>query len=277
MPSEQWQEVGDGVFYRRYDPLDVSIGLVRGTSGVTLIDTRNNPAEANEIINDVAQQFGQEIVAAINTHAHYDHSFGNQIFNAAGIPIYGHYKVPAHFEQYEKPRLDLVKSHPATEPDKSWQDVILTPPTVLVEERRLISDGGRTIELIPLAPGHTDSDLVVHIQDAGVWFFGDIIEESGPPMFGSGAHPLGWPGVLTSLLEELSDSDVIIPGHGQPVNRSFVLEQLKNFQLLAIEIRSAHMEGIPTGRIDFSPQVLRLWPEEFLSEAAKDGYRELGD
>lgn len=277
MSNGQWNKVAEDVFHRRYEPLDVSIGLVVGPTGSTIIDTRNNPAEAEEIIMDVAQCFGQEIVAVINTHAHYDHTFGNQVFKAAGIPIYGHYLVPDHFERYEKPHLARVKSHPAAEPDKSWQDVILTPPTVLIEERELISVGGRDIELIPLAAGHTDSDLAIHIPDAGVWFLGDIIEESGPPMFGSGAHPLGWPGMLTSLLDDISDSHVIIPGHGRPVERSFVIEQLKDFQLLAQEIRSAHTARIPAERIDFSVRLLHVWPEEFLREAAKDGYREIGD
>lgn len=57
MTDRTWTQVGDGVYQRRYDPLDVSVGLVIGPCGATVIDTRNNPAEAQEIMNDVAQQF----------------------------------------------------------------------------------------------------------------------------------------------------------------------------------------------------------------------------
>ena len=46
MSGGGWREVGPGVFQRRYDPLDVSVGAVIGPHGATLIDTRNNPAEA---------------------------------------------------------------------------------------------------------------------------------------------------------------------------------------------------------------------------------------
>ncbi len=44
----------------------------------------------------------------VNTHAHFDHTFGNARFGPAsdiGAPIYGHDLVPAHLDQYERPML----------------------------------------------------------------------------------------------------------------------------------------------------------------------------
>ncbi|UUX57881.1 MBL fold metallo-hydrolase [Glutamicibacter halophytocola] len=277
MGNGQWIEAGNGVFQRRYDPLDVSIGLVLGPSGAVVIDTRNNPAEALAVIEDVAEGFSLPIMAAINTHAHYDHSFGNQVFKAEGIPIYGHHLIARHYANYEKPHLDKVKNHPGTEPDKSWQEVVLTPPTVPVQAPTTICPGGREIELLPLAPGHTDTDLAVRIPDAGIWFLGDIIEESGPPMFGSGAHPLGWPQVLESLLERIGESDAIIPGHGTPVDRAFVVRQQQQLELLADELSAAHAQEIPAGKIRFSAGLLQIWPAQFLREAVQDVYAQLGD
>ena len=48
----------------------------------------------------------------------------------------------------------------------------------------------------PALPGHTDTDLVVHVPDADTWVVGDVIEASGSPMFGSGCYPLEFPGSL---------------------------------------------------------------------------------
>ena len=270
-----WHQVAQGVFQRRYDPLDISVGAVLGAHGVTIIDTRNNAREAQEIIDEATTQFGLPIVAVVNTHAHYDHTFGNQLFAQQGIPIYGHHRIPAHFEQFEKPGLEKVRRSPELEPDMDWDGVQLTPPDHLLEEPCTLDLGGRNIKLIPLGAGHTDTDLAIHIPDAKTWFLGDIIEQSGPPMFGSGADPLGWPGVLESLLTRIQPGDVIVPGHGEPVDRDFVIQQLHCFKLLAQTLGSAHETGTAIKDIVFPAPVRTLWPAEFLHEAAKDAYAQL--
>ncbi len=275
MADGTWTQVGEGVYQRRYDPLDVSVGLVIGPRGATVIDTRNNPAEAQEILNDVAKQFAVPIAAVLDTHAHYDHTFGNQVFAHAGIPIYGHHLIAQHFDNFERPRLLRVQQDPESEPDKSWAEVELMPPNVPIAEATTVDLGGRELKLIPLGPGHTETDLAIFIPDAGVWFLGDIIEESGPPMFGSGSFPLGWPEVLGSLLQLIEPHHVLIPGHGQAVDRTFASGQLAMFELLAQTLRTAHAASVAVDEIQYSAQLLALWSGEFLHEAAVDGYAQL--
>ncbi|WEO76879.1 MBL fold metallo-hydrolase [Cryobacterium sp. SO2] len=118
MTESGWLEVGRGVFQRRYDPLDVSVVVAAGPTGLTVIDTRNNPAEGDELIRDVALRFGLPIVAVVNTHAHYDHTFGNQSF--AALPsavVYGHHLIPRHFAEYGAPRLAAQQADPTREPE----------------------------------------------------------------------------------------------------------------------------------------------------------------
>jgi len=79
----------------------------------------------------------------------------------------------------------------------------------------LLHVGDRAVHLIPLGPGHTDTDLVVNVPDAHAWLVGDVVEASGPPMYGSGCFPLGLPLQLAFLLNEVTDADVVVPGHGQ--------------------------------------------------------------
>ena len=277
MPDNHWVQVGSGVFQRRYEPVDVSVGVILGTYGVTIIDTRNNPEEGQQLIDHVTEYFCLPVVAAINTHAHYDHTFGNQAFSRASIPVIGHHLIPQHFRQYEKPHLQKVLERPDSEPDKTWANVILSEPDHLINENCTLNLGGRDIELLPLGPGHTDTDLAVFVPDVGTWFLGDIIEESGPPMFGSGAYPLDWPRVLKDLLTKIESAHMIVPGHGNPVRRDFVAEQQKKFELLAHEIKAAHQQHVPVARITFSAELGQLWPEDFLNAAAKDGYGQLGD
>lgn len=165
----------------------------------------------------------------MNTHAHFDHTFGNQQF-AAGSPtpatIIGHHRLPAHLDQYERPRLAAWGAGSGGEPDREWETLRITPPTQLVDVRRPLQIGPRSVELQPLGPGHTDTDLVVHVPDARCWIVGDVVEASGPPMYGSGCFPLQHPHQMGALLAQLGEQDVVVPGHGPLVDRAFVEAQL---------------------------------------------------
>lgn len=277
MTESGWLEVGHGVFHRRYDPMDVSVVVVVGPTGLTVVDTRNNPAEAEEVIRDIARRFDLPIVAVVNTHAHYDHTFGNQSFAALpSVLIYGHHLMPRHFAEYEGPRLTAQQADPSREPDKRWADVVLTPPGELVTARTAVVAGGRTIELIPLEPGHTDTDLAVLVPDCRVWLLGDVIEQSGPPMFGSGSYPLAWPEVLAGLLGVIRPGDVIVPGHGVVVDRDFVERQMAALQTVADTIRSCAAARTSLDDLPDDHALFTLWPRAMLESAFTQGGAQLG-
>ncbi|GAA4490051.1 MBL fold metallo-hydrolase [Microbacterium panaciterrae] len=273
--TDEWIEVARGVFQRRYEPMDVSVGVIAGRTGVTVVDTRNNPAEAAEIVRDVEERFALPILPVVNTHAHYDHTFGNQIFAERDIPIYGHRLIPEHFAQYERPRLQKVQEHPESEPDEAWAQVRLTPPTVLIDAPRRIDVGGRVIELRPLPPGHTDTDLAVLVPDVRAWFLGDVVEESGPSMFGSGSYPLDWPGALDVLLERIRPGDVLVPGHGSVIDRDFIVRQASRLRAVADGILAAYSAGVSPEDAALDPALQAWWPESFLRSALRAGYVQL--
>jgi len=276
MTESGWVEVGRGVFQRRYEPMDVSVIVVVGPAGLTVVDTRNNPAEAEEVIRDVDARFGLPIVAVVNTHAHYDHTFGNQTFaTLSSVPIYGHHRIPQHFAAYEGPRLAAQQADPSREPDKDWADVVLTPPDVLVTAPVALMVGGRALELIPLDPGHTDTDLAVLVPDCRVWLLGDVIEESGPPMFGSGSYPFTWPVVLAGLLETIRPGDIIVPGHGAVVDRDFVVRQMEALQQVADTIRASVTAGTSLEDLPADHDLFGLWPKVMLDSAFARGAEQL--
>jgi glyoxylase-like metal-dependent hydrolase (beta-lactamase superfamily II) len=244
-----WTEIATGVHQRRYEPLDVSVVAIDGKDGLLLVDTRCDPTEADELIAEVAIRFASPVRWVVNTHAHFDHSFGNQRFGPGSeldVPIYGHRNVRRHYTEFEAPRLAAYLADPSREPDRNWQDVVLTPPTHEVSERDSIDIGGRVVELVPLAPGHTDTDIALLVPDARLWILGDIVEESGPPMYGSGSFPLGWPEVLDSLLDEMHPFDIVIPGHGRVVDPAFVEAQASGLRLIADRIREASARNLTT-------------------------------
>jgi glyoxylase-like metal-dependent hydrolase (beta-lactamase superfamily II) len=234
------------VFVQAYANLDINICVVRGDDELLLIDSRSSPSEAAEVKRDLQVFAPARVKMLINTHAHFDHTFGNQQFGPGSnlnVPIYGHHLVPAHLDLYERPRLAAWRAGAGGEPDRDWHDVRITPPTHLVSVGTTLRVGTRAVELHPLGPGHTDTDLVVHVPDAHAWIVGDVVEASGPPMYGSGCFPLELPDQLAFLLGELEDADAVVPGHGPVVDRAFVSSQLDDVTGLVHQLRLAYQAG----------------------------------
>lgn len=77
--------MADGVFCRRYEPWDVTVGFVRAAAGVLLIDTRANPNEGAELRRDLLQLDSRPPRWVVNTHQHFDHVGGNGCFPEATI------------------------------------------------------------------------------------------------------------------------------------------------------------------------------------------------
>lgn len=269
-----WREVAEGVLQRRYNPLDVSVCVVRGPTGLLLVDTRSSPRQADEIRKDLRELGDQPVLAVVNTHAHFDHTFGNQRFTS--VPIYGHRLVPAHLEAYERPMLATWVAR-GEEPVQEWAEVVITSPSVLVDDSHRIDLGGRAVELLHLGRGHTDNDVVLHIPDASTWLVGDLVEESGPPMYGSGCFPLDWPATNAALADRMGSADVVVPGHGMPVSRQFVAEQQTQLAAVASLIRELHATGIPVAEALSAGAARWPFPQEGLGAAVTEGYLALGE
>jgi glyoxylase-like metal-dependent hydrolase (beta-lactamase superfamily II) len=224
--SSVWNEVGDRVWVRRYEALDQTIGAVGGEAGLAVIDTRANHRLADELRDDLRQLPG-DLVTVVNTHGHWDHAFGNARF--AAFPIWAHVRCAGFIaETGEAARTRLIEDYP-DEAD-AFRDVVLTPPTDSFEEFESIDLGGRRLDLRYLGRGHTDNDIVALVSDASVLFAGDLLENAPAPAFGD-SFPMSWPVTGLALLA-LVDG-VVVPGHGDPFDRSFAERQVAELAELA--------------------------------------------
>ena len=269
------------VFRRRYQPHDVSVCVVRAADGLLVCDTRSSHRQADEILADLAELGTLPVRWVVNTHAHFDHSFGNARFGPdsdLGAPIYAHERVPAHLDTYERPMLaELITA--GEEPREEWAEIVITPPTVLVGEAMTLDLGGTAAELLHLGRGHTDNDLLVHVPASGAWLTGDLVEESGPPVYGSGSFPLDWPGTIGRLRAALREGDVLVPGHGAVVGAAFLAAQHEQLAAAATLIRELHAAGVPAERAEAEARHHWPFPEGLpgcgFAAAIRDGYRQL--
>jgi len=100
----------------------------------------------------------------------------------------------------------------------------LMPPDRLVDDRAELDLGGRTVAFVHPGLAHTDHDLLVHVPDASVVFAGDVVEH-GPDGFTAYSFnaetALGaWALAMDALLA--LNPDLVVPGHGDPVDQAFV-------------------------------------------------------
>jgi len=231
-----WQEIGDRVFTRRYRFYNQQIGVILGGRDVLIVDTRSTPAQAREIVADVRGLTRDPVSVIVDTHWHYDHSFGNSVFRPAAA--WGHVRAA------ERLRIDgpaAIKRVAAEEPEIASDvlETVIDPPENTFESRATVELGDRLVELSYHGRAHTDGDIVVHVPDARVLFAGDLLEEGAPPYFGDG-FPMDWPATVEHLVALASGA--VVPGHGAVGDRRFVEEQLAAFRRLT-ELARAVNEG----------------------------------
>jgi glyoxylase-like metal-dependent hydrolase (beta-lactamase superfamily II) len=286
-----WNEVGDNCFVRRYERFDVNVGVVRGSGGLLVIDTRGDHREATELLGDLRALGPGPVRWVANTHSHFDHVFGNGRFTDAAegepmpslvevsndLEIWGHLALSAWWSDDYRHQLlaHLRESMPAFA--EALDEVVITLPDHLVDDSVVLDLGDRSVELRHFGRAHTDNDLVVVVPDAGVVFAGDIVEESAPPAFGDDSFPLEWPETLHTLerwLAAQSGGDrVVVPGHGAPVDLAFVSRQRGDLTALAERLSGLHTAGVSVDdalRLDDWP-----FPTGALGDAVARAYAQL--
>jgi glyoxylase-like metal-dependent hydrolase (beta-lactamase superfamily II) len=244
----RWVELADGVLVRRYDELDLSVGLVIGTLGCLVVDTRSDPDQGAELYAAV-REVTRRPCTVVLTHAHFDHCLGTAAF------------LPAAVWAHSRCRDDLARGGAAQHAEAvAWSraqglpDRMLVRPVVpdhTVTEPIEVDLGDRRLRLTHPGRGHTDHDLAVWSPDTGVLFAGDLVEQGADPDF-TDAYPLEWPTAVTELLR--LDPHMVVPGHGEPVDAEFVTAQRDDLTALADVCRAVRAgELTAEGALTASP------------------------
>src|SRR5436190_4064929 len=231
-----YSAIGNGTIETRSSNL-----VIIDTDDVVLVDTNITPEATRRLVNDIKTLTDKPIRYVVNTHWHYDHTDGNQVFGP-DVTIIGHenerteilagvlknrlaqefQNLPAQIENARKQggdRLTVLEAY-----QEQLKETVPTPPTLTVADHLTIFRGDREIRILYLGRGHSDTDLIVYLPKEKVIATGDFFE--GP---GTGALNFGFHDEWANNLEKLKaiDFETVVPGHGEPFKGK---EQIAYFQ-----------------------------------------------
>jgi glyoxylase-like metal-dependent hydrolase (beta-lactamase superfamily II) len=164
--------------------------VVVADDGVVVTDPIS--AEAAEWLKaEIAQRFNKPITHLIYSHSHGDHASGGQVFG--DVTAIAHENAPAAI-------------------DGVTVDTRISEPTE-------IAVGGKTLELVPLGPGHGNDMLVMIVRPENVAFVVDVVSPDRVPYQDMAGVDVDGLAKQIEAVEAL-DFDTMLPGHGRRGDKS---------------------------------------------------------
>ncbi|MFZ0212145.1 MAG: MBL fold metallo-hydrolase [Candidatus Acidiferrales bacterium] len=182
-------------------------GFVIGDDGVAVVDTFENPAAAQELLDQIRLKTKLPIRFVVNTHYHLDHVAGNNIFAAVGATVMAQENVRV-WERTENSKFFGAK----ITPQQKEMVESLGLPSVTYKDGVEIYLGARKL-IVRSLPGHTGGDSFVYDPAANVVFCGDLFwDHTLPNLIDASTKP--WISSLDTLLADYPTA-TFVPGHGE--------------------------------------------------------------
>ena len=251
------KKVADGVYAAVAAPaykVNCNAAVIVTNDGVIVVDSHSKPSAARAVYRQIQAVTRQPVRKIVNTHFHWDHWQGNEVYTAAnpgveivatehtkdnlmrseagngGIPFVAK-QVAALPAEIQRLREELARASDAAgkariesnlrQAEAYFEELKqLKPalPTRTVSVTQTLTDGGREIQLQVLGRAHTDGDLFVLLPKEKVIVTGDALIDWMPYL--NDGYPEDWVRTLDAL--EKLDFTHIIPGHGDVLPKSHV-------------------------------------------------------
>jgi glyoxylase-like metal-dependent hydrolase (beta-lactamase superfamily II) len=246
-------------------------GFIVGSDAALIIEGHTQPAGAAFELEALRMVSQVPVEGAIDTHYHFDHSFGNAFYGAQGIPVWAHAKAAplmveryanvqgqdkaplfAPFEKSVRDTADPVRRQRA-EGDLGAAKLLYgaVDATVLSLPNRPLDPAKlpMTVELggikavIETYPGHTPTDLVVRVPEQNITFTGDLLFNAWYPVTFD-AEISKWRATLEKFAGFGKDA-LFVPGHGQVCGQEGIATLRAVMDDLANQAEKFFKAGVP--------------------------------
>jgi len=217
-----------------------------GDDGVFLVDDDFAPM-AEKLLTKLKELKGASPRYIVNTHFHYDHTGGNEVFGPTATII----AATGVRDRLMKEQTLWKKQHSPVPPQAL--------PTLTFEQTLFLYVNGEDIQILHLPDGHTDGDTVVFFPRNKVASLGDLYFSGMYPIF----HPEhngslgGYAKNIEKILKQLPDDCKIVAGHG-PLSTKAELAKYHRMILASI---ATVKKGIKSGLTLEQIQKAGLAPE----------------
>ena len=239
-------EVGEGVYMAKGGyglPSEENRGFISNAYGLlteegwVVIDTLSTPELAREFIAELKKIKDKPILYVIVTHYHMDHWFGIAPYKEEGAKFIAHKNLREFYEDGSAHEVLEV----AQKSFGVFGNVELIPPDVVVEDRVELRVGKEVIEIIPMTPAHTNTDLVVRFKD--YLFVGDLVAYKRIPFLGDrNVSTRAWLGVLNRI--KGMKFVKLLMGHGDPAGKEAVRWTINYITYVRENIKRLKDEGL---------------------------------
>ena len=272
------RKIGEGTYATISDPSKgfatiCNGGFLVGKDSALLIEGFGSPAGAAFQMETLRKISQVPVMAALDTHYHYDHTFGNTFYGANGISLWGHAAaskrmfdsyvamqgadrstVLAPFEKrVRESKGDIEKQHAQTDLtafgniyDMANKGSIAGPNHPLCPGKLPMAvDLGNLKLSIETYPGHSGTDLVVRVPEQRVVYTGDLIFNGAyPACFDDRATISGWRSTLKTFASWDKDT-LFVPGHGPICGQEGVQNLREVFDDIAEQAEKMYKAGVP--------------------------------
>lgn len=227
-------------------PLVPNVGIVIGDEAALVVDTGMGVANGRRVLDAARAKAGNRRLLLTVTHFHPEHGFGAQVFKGAATIVYN----SAQLDELHAKGDAYVGMFRTFGPgvEQALEGVQLVEPDETYAGSHTLDLGGRSVTLREVGLAHTRGDQLVTVDDAGVVFAGDLVEEGCFPIFpyfppeDADLDGDAWIRVLGEL--EAQEPALVVPGHGSPGGVDIVATQRSFME----ELRDAAQDAADEGR-----------------------------
>jgi glyoxylase-like metal-dependent hydrolase (beta-lactamase superfamily II) len=209
-----------------------------GDDGILVVDT-GGAGTATEVLAAIRALSDKPIRWVVNTHAHPDHTGGNETISQAGVTVNGN---PAAIIAHENV---LARMSAEDRPVTEW------PLNSFFESGRDFYFNGEAVFLYHVPSAHTDGDVMVYFRGSDVLVTGDLFVTTHFPLV-----DLAYSGGIDGFIEGLNlalditvpawlqeGGTYVIPGHGRIGDEA----DLVSYRDLALIVRDRVQNSIEQG------------------------------